>query len=158
MKLTFILVGKIKEHFYEEGIKMYIKRISKYSQVEFINLDESRLSTSTSKIEIDRGLDEEAEKILSKIESNSSLILFDTKGKEYDSAQFSNILFESQITKSHMYFVIGSSNGLSDKVRKKAALRVKMSSFTFTHPEAMLIATEAVYRAFKIHSGESYHK
>lgn len=84
MKLTFILVGKIKEHFYEEGIKMYIKRISKYSQVEFINLDESRLSTSTSKIEIDRGLDEEAEKILSKIESNSSLILFDTQGKEYD--------------------------------------------------------------------------
>ena len=77
MKLTFILVGKIKEHFYEEGIKMYIKRISKYSQVEFINLDESRLSTSTSKIEIDRSLDEEAEKILSKIESNSSLILFD---------------------------------------------------------------------------------
>ena len=63
MKLTFILVGKIKEHFYEEGIKMYIKRISKYSQVEFINLDESRLSTSTSKIEIDRGLDEEAEKM-----------------------------------------------------------------------------------------------
>ena len=53
MKLTFILVGKIKEHFYEEGIKMYIKRISKYSQVEFINLDESRLSTSTSKIEIE---------------------------------------------------------------------------------------------------------
>ena len=97
-------------------------------------------------------------KILSKIESNSSLILFDTQGKEYDSVQFSNILFESQITKSHMYFVIGSSNGLSDKVREKAALRVKMSSFTFTHPEAMLIATEAVYRAFKIHSGESYHK
>ena len=72
MKLTFILVGKIKEHFYEEGIKMYIKRISKYSQVEFINLDESRLSTSTSKIEIDRGLDEEAEKMYEQLHSATS--------------------------------------------------------------------------------------
>ena len=158
MKLTFILVGKIKESFYEDGIKMYIKRISKYSQVEFINLDESRLSSSTSIVEIERGLDEEASKILSKIEPNSSLILFDTKGKEYDSVQFSNLLLNSPLTKSHMYFVVGSSNGLSNKVRERANACIKMSCFTFTHPEAMLIATEAVYRSFKIHSGESYHK
>lgn len=158
MTITFILVGKIKESFYNDAIKMYIKRLSKYASTEFVNLDESRYSSLKSQKDIGHGLIEEGKLILSKVSASDSLILFDTKGTAYDSITFSKLITESSIARGHLVFVIGGSNGLSDEVRARANKRVKISDFTFTHPLAMVIATEQVYRAFKIAYNESYHK
>lgn len=158
MILTFILVGKIKETFYSDAIKMYIKRLSKYVTTEFVNIEESKYSSLKSQKDIERGLLEEGKLILSKVSSSDSLILFDTKGTSYDSVAFSKLITESSLTKSHLIFVIGGSNGLSDEVRARANKRIKISDFTFTHPLAMVIATEQVYRAFKIANNEAYHK
>lgn len=158
MKFTFIMVGKLKESFYGDGIGTYLKRLSKYGECRLIMIDESKSSNSQSAIEQKRGLEEEASHVLNKIEDGSCVIAFDTKGELCDSVEFSKLIFESPIAKNHTYFVIGGSNGLSDLIRHRADARIKISEMTFVHPLAMLVAVEQVYRAARIYYHEPYHK
>ena len=55
-------------------------------------------------------------------------------------------------------FVIGSSHGLSDEVKKAAALKFSMGRITMPHQLARLVLTEQIYRACTINAGMKYHK
>jgi 23S rRNA (pseudouridine1915-N3)-methyltransferase len=55
-------------------------------------------------------------------------------------------------------FVIGGSNGLSDEVLNRADFKLSFSKMTFPHQLFKVILLEQIYRAFKINSGEAYHK
>jgi 23S rRNA (pseudouridine1915-N3)-methyltransferase len=59
---------------------------------------------------------------------------------------------------SAVSFVIGSSFGLSDAVKRQADLRLSMSPMTFPHQLARILLMEQIYRAFQINSGGKYHK
>ena len=55
-------------------------------------------------------------------------------------------------------FVIGSSHGLADEVKKAAALKFSMGRITMPHQLARLVLTEQIYRACTINAGMKYHK
>ncbi len=60
--------------------------------------------------------------------------------------------------KSDIAFIIGSSHGLSDKVKNAANFKLSFSPMTFTHGLFAVVLLEQVYRAFSILGGEKYHK
>ena len=57
-----------------------------------------------------------------------------------------------------MAFVIGSSHGLADSVKRAAQAKISMGRITMPHQMARLVLTEQLYRAFSINAGMKYHK
>lgn len=158
MKLKFILIGKPHSKFYEDSYSEYKFRLLKYANVEVVEMKETKLPNNPTQSQIMKGLNSEAEAVVRSLTRNDYLFVLDLHGKAQTSEKFAMDL--KAITESHtsLVFVVGSSYGVSDILRKRADYLWKLSDLTFTHPLALLVTMEQVYRALKIISGETYQK
>lgn len=146
MKITLIVVGKLKERFLVEGVAEYLKRLRKFATVEVREISEQRT------------VEEEGQKLLSLVPQNSWLCVLDVAGASLTSEDFAAKIAALALDGvSNLAFVIGGAFGLSDELRRAADFRLSLSQMTFTHQLARLILAEQIYRAFKINRNEPYH-
>lgn len=159
MNISIISVGKIKEKYLKLGIEEFSKRLSKYSKLEFIELDDEKCPEHLSEKDMLIVKEKEGNKILSKIKNNSYVIALAIDGKDLSSEELAEKISSLAVSgKSHITFVIGGSLGLSDDVLKRADYKLSFSKMTFPHQLMKLILLEQVYRAFRINNNEPYHK
>lgn len=159
MNICVISVGKIKEKYLKLGIDEFSKRLSKYSKLELIELDDEKCPENLSEKDMLIVKDKEGKKILSKIKVNSYVITLCIDGQNLSSEELAQKISKLGVSgKSHITFVIGGSLGLSDEVIKRADYKLSFSKMTFPHQLMKLILLEQVYRAFRINNGEPYHK
>ncbi len=159
MKITIISVGKIKEKFFTDAIKEYTKRLSKYCKLSEDIISDERADESFSQMEIEQVKTKEGTKILNKIKTNTYVFVLDINGKQLSSDELAQKINTLGIEgNSDLTFVIGGSNGLSDEVLNRADFKLSFSKMTFPHQLFKVILLEQIYRAFKINSGEAYHK
>ena len=157
--ITLIVMGKLKEKFYLSAAAEYEKRLTGYCSFRIIELPEHRLPEDPSPAEIQAGLDKEAELIFSKIPKNSWLCIFTPEGKILSSEEFAGKLKDVKNSgKSSAAFLIGSSFGISQKVKDKADFKLSMGKMTFPHHLARIMVLEQIYRAEAIQAGSKYHK
>ncbi len=153
--ISIVAVGKIKEKSLKALIDEYIKRISAYSKIEIIEVNDE----PNDKLEDDKVKALEGERILKQIKKDSYVILLSLQGKQLDSIEFAKTLDKiNTYNSSHITFVIGGSLGVSNEVEKRADLLLNLSKMTFPHNIARLIILEQIYRAYKINNNETYHK
>ena len=157
--ITLIVMGKLKEKFYLSAAAEYEKRLKGYCSFKIIELPEHRLPEDPSPAEIQAGLDKEAELIFAKVPKNSWLCIFTPEGKILSSEEFAGKLKEvKNMGKSSACFLIGSSFGISQKVKDKADFKLSMGRMTFPHHLARIMVLEQLYRAEAIQAGSKYHK
>jgi len=156
MKIKIIALGKIKEKFLKEGIDEFLKRLTPYASVEILELSPIKIKDENL---TDKVLEQEGEKILAHIKSNSYVITMEIEGVNLSSEKFSKKLETiGNEGYNEVVFVIGSSCGIAKTVSEKADFKLSMSKMTFLHQFARLLLVEQIYRAFKIQKGETYHK
>ena len=157
--ITLIVMGKLKEKFYLSAAEEYLKRLKGYCSFKIVELPEHRLPEDPSPAEIQAGLDKEAELIFAKVPKNSWLCIFTPEGKILSSEEFAAKLADVKNSgKSSACFLIGSSFGISQKVKDKADFKLSMGKMTFPHHLARIMVLEQIYRAEAIQAGSKYHK
>ena len=143
--IKIICVGKIKEKFYVDALNEYKKRLSKYTKLEIIELQDSDIL-------------KEKELILKNINFKDYNIALAIEGKEYSSLELSNHIDKIQNINSNITFIIGGSDGLDDEIKGKVNELISFSKLTFPHQLFRIILLEQIYRCFKINNNETYHK
>ncbi|MBO7078310.1 MAG: 23S rRNA (pseudouridine(1915)-N(3))-methyltransferase RlmH [Bacilli bacterium] len=144
--IEIICFGKIKEEYLKNLISDYEKRINKYYKLNIKELPDS-----------DNIVDEET-KLLKNLDSKSYKILLDITGNKIGSVEFANLIDKTFISSPKITFIIGGSNGVTDKVRSVVDYKLSFSDLTFPHGLFRGILLEQIYRACKINNHETYHK
>jgi 23S rRNA (pseudouridine1915-N3)-methyltransferase len=137
--MKLICVGKIKEKYMNDAINDYIKRLSKYTKLEVLELDESK-------------------DINNYIKEKDYIITLQIDGKPLNSIEFSDLLEKKMITNSNIVFIIGGSEGLEQSVKERSNYKLSFSNLTFPHQLFRLIFLEQLYRSYKIMNNETYRK
>lgn len=159
MKITVISVGKIKEKFYRDAITEYEKRLSRYCKFQIVEVADEKTPDKASAIEEEQIKEKEAARILSHIKDDAFVIALEIAGKKLDSVSFANLLEQKGVHGiSHIQFVIGGSLGLHQKISQRCDYKLSFSDMTFPHQLMRVILAEQIYRAYRIISGEPYHK
>lgn len=159
MKIKIVTVGKLKEKYLKDGIAEYSKRLSRFANLEMIELADEKTPDRASDSENQKILEIEGTRILSKIGDRDFVIVLAIEGKTLSSEEFSKQLEQAPINGfSTLTFVIGGSLGLSPQVKKRANLSISFGRLTFPHQLMRLVLVEQIYRAFTIQQGSPYHK
>lgn len=158
MKLSVICVGKIKEKFFTDACKEYLKRLSRFAKTEIVELNDEKIPDKPSPKQEEQIKSREGTAILSHIPQNSFVIALCIEGKQLSSEQLADIIADISMRHSHITFIIGGSLGLDETVKQKAQLRLSFSPMTFPHQLMRVVLLEQIYRAYKINANETYHK
>ena len=156
--VTLITVGTLKEAYLRDAVSEYKKRLSQYARVEEIELKEERIQNEDNKAEIDAALSREADKILSAIPKDSMKIALCVEGKQYSSEELAAMVSEGIDNSGKITFIIGSSYGLDNRVKKECDIKLSFSRLTFPHQLMKVVLFEAIYRSFTIIHKKRYHK
>ncbi len=157
--ITLICLGKLKEKFYISAADEYCKRMQAYAKFSIVELPEVRLPENPSPAEISAGLEKEAEAIFSKVPKGAWLCTLTPEGKLLSSEALAEKMAGVKLSgKSSLCFLIGSSFGMSPRVKAAADFQLSMSPMTFPHHLARVMVLEQIYRAEAIQAGSKYHK
>lgn len=146
MKIKIAWIGKTKEPAIQALTDEYLKRISRYAQVEGLMLRDQA------------ALLEACGRAAAKSARKSSLVLMDSRGKEFSSEQVAKFLGDYQDRNPlPLVFAIGGADGFSDEARASAQHVISLGKMTLAHELARVVLLEQIYRAFTILKGHPYH-
>ena len=150
--IKIICVGKIKEKYLRDAIDEYIKRLSKYTKLNIIEVNDVDNSN------IDVILSKEKEEIQKYIDYKDYVITLEIDGNMLSSIEFSKKIDNIFNTNSNITFIIGGSYGLHQDIKNRSNYKLSFSRMTFPHQLFRVNLLEQIYRAFKINNNETYHK
>jgi len=158
MRMTIIAVGKQKDKGFDLAAKEYLRRLTRYCKIELIELPDEKDPGAASEKDMINTLKLEGDRILNRLKPQDYVIVLGINGKQQDSLTFSEQVREWRDQSVSIVFVIGGSMGLGEEIYKRADKTLSLSEMTFPHQLARVMMLEQLYRAFKIISGERYHK
>ncbi len=143
--IKIIAIGKLKENYLKEACQDYIQRINKYHKINIIELPDTNII-------------KEKEEIKKHIAPRDYIVTLEIEGKNPTSPELAQKIDKTFIDYPCITFVIGSSEGLHDEIKKLSNYNLSFSNLTFPHGLFRIILLEQIYRSFKILNGETYHK
>ena len=151
LKINIICVGKIKEKYLRDAIDEYSKRLSKYCNLDIIEVEDEKLPNNISLAQKDDIKTKECEKIKGKIPKDTYVFVLDLNGKQYSSEEFANKINDITINeKSNITFIIGGTLGLTQDIISLAGTNICFSKMTFPHQLIRVFLLEQIFRGFKI--------
>jgi len=102
--------------------------------------------------------EEEAQRVLAKIDSAEFVVALDEGGSQFSSRALASRMQNWDAEGLKLVFVIGGPDGLSPAVLSRANLRWSLSALTLPHGLARILVLEQLYRAFALNTNHPYHR
>lgn len=153
--VTVIHVGDFKEKYFKEAEQEYIKRLKAFCDYKTVCIKEETAFGEDSEKLILRALEKEANAIRAAIPKQALKIALCIEGKQFSSTDLAQTFANEA---RPVCFIIGSSFGLDEGLKRECDIRMSMSKMTFPHMLARVMLAEQTYRAFAINNGKKYHK
>lgn len=144
MIIELLYQDKFKFKFEEDLFNKYTERLENISKQSIVHFTQRRVSEKKMLDEID------------KKKSSTYIIILEENGKNLNTEQFKDIIFNSYAKK--IIFLIGGTNGFKKNVLEKADLTISLSKMTLTHSFAAILLSEQIYRSVTIKIGHPYHR
>ncbi len=157
-QLTVLSVGTLKEDYLVSAAAEYKKRLGALCRVEEVNLREEKILHEDSPAAVAAALEAEGERMLAKIPTGAYRIALCVEGESFGSEALAGKLGSAADRYGKIALLIGSSHGLSPRVKAAADLRLSISPLTFPHQLMRVLLFEILYRSFSICAGTKYHK
>lgn len=152
-------MGRLTEEPFRAAAAEYLKRMSRYYSVTVVEPKPENLPRDPSPGEIEKALSAEAKKILAEIPPRAYVAAMCVEGRGMPSEKFAAMLSKAAADGiGEICFIIGSSHGLSDEVKRRADVKLSVSEMTFPHELFRVMLLEQLYRAAEINAGGKYHK
>jgi len=159
MLIQIAAVGRLKEKYLVDGIAEYAKRLRPYVKFDVLEVPDEKAPETMSAAEEAQVQGREGERLLALIKPDAHVVALALDGELWSSEDLAAQLDKlGTYGKSHVVFVIGGSNGLSQAVLRRAQQKLSFGRMTLPHQLMRLVLVEQVYRAVKINRGEPYHK
>ena len=149
-QVDLIVVGKLKDKNLEAIENDYFKR-----------LKSPKLCIHECKA-LAENKNAEAQNVLKKIsdiskEQKPYIVLLAENGKEFESHDFSNWLYQKVEAHQRLIFVIAGAEGHGEEILSLANDKLSLSKMTFPHKIARIVFIEQFYRAWTIKENHPYH-
>lgn len=144
MKLKIASIGKTKEPAIETLSSEYLKRLSRFAEVEGVVLKDESALLRLARGEGSRG--------------KHRLILLESTGKQFSSEEFAEFVRDHQENNPlPLLFAVGPADGFNAESRRAASTSLSLGRITMPHELARVVLLEQVYRAFTILNRHPYH-
>lgn len=148
-------MGAVKEPKVAALVTNYSKRVEYYWPFRLAELADVRMGKGA---DVERQKELEGSKFMAEIAAGDFVVLFDERGREMTSREFSEFIQRKAVElPRNLVFVIGGPYGFSKEMYSRADMLMSLSKMTFPHELARLFAVEQLYRAGTISRGEPYH-
>ena len=153
-RLTIAAVGKIKNRAWLAAQDDYVKRLSRYTSLNVVEVKDVMGRSVPDEVALVR----EGEQLLQAAKDSHRLVALTPTGKLRSSPNLARWLQKRAVDDGRIAFLIGGPLGFSDEVLAACHEQISLSPLTFTHELARILLLEQLYRACTILAGEQYHK
>jgi 23S rRNA (pseudouridine1915-N3)-methyltransferase len=153
LKLRIVALGARMPAWVDAGYAEYAKRLPREYAVELIALKPAARGRGT----VAQLLETEAQRIDAAC-GGHRLIACDERGRAWSTRDFARELSRWHDDNDKVAFVIGSADGLAERIRIRAATLLSLSALTLPHALVRIVLIEQIYRAASVIGGHPYHR
>ena len=150
--IRILAIGKIKCAYWKEACAHYIKLISRWQNIECVDLRDANPALS-----VEKKREQEGERIREQLKAGDYIIALDENGQKPTSGEFACLLEKLDVEAGRVNFVIGGPFGIETSILRDSSLLLSLSAMTWPHELARTMLLEQIFRANCIRHNFPYH-
>jgi 23S rRNA (pseudouridine1915-N3)-methyltransferase len=153
MKLRILSISNKATPWSSQGIDHFMTKFPKGMRPELVELTPNKNIGN-----IQKKLLNEKDRLKSRIDPSSWLVILDEAGATCTSAELSRKLDLWILEGGRVDMIIGGAEGLHESLKAEADEMISLSKLTLPHQIARLVLIEALYRAATMLINHPYHR
>lgn len=158
MRYLIVAVGHRQPVWVDAAFAEYAKRMPREARIELIEIRPEPRTDAVSGGAVMKLLQREAARIAAALPPGISVVALDESGESVTTRALAARMEQWFAGGRDVAFLIGSADGLDEKLKAGAERRLSLSALTLPHGLARVMLCEQLYRAHSLLRGHPYHR